>query len=128
MPTPVSLPDHALPWPLEIRLKRAERLLEIQFEDGTLFQYPAELLRVESPSAEVQGHSPRQKKIIPGKGRVGFIGAEPVGNYAIRLLFDDGHDTGYYSWSYLYELGVHMPERWQAYLNALKDQGLSRQT
>ena len=124
-PTPSS-PRPSSPWPLEIRLKRAERVLEVAFEDGARFQYPAELLRVESPSAEVQGHSPSQRKIVPNKRNVRFIGAEPVGNYAIRLLFDDGHDSGYYSWAYLYELGQHMAERWESYIDALNARGLAR--
>jgi DUF971 family protein len=107
-------------------VKRAEKVLEIEFDDGARFVLPAELLRVESPSAEVQGHGPGQKQIPPGKRNVALTGAEPVGNYAVRLLFDDGHSTGIYSWSYLRELGERREERWQAYLAALEAQGLSR--
>lgn len=113
-------------WPVELRVKRAEKVLEIEFDDGARFVLPAELLRVESPSAEVQGHGPGQKQIPPGKRNVALTGAEPVGNYAVRLLFDDGHSTGIYSWSYLRELGERREERWQAYLAALEAQGLSR--
>ncbi len=113
-------------WPVELRVKRAEKVLEIEFDDGARFVRPAELLRVESPSAEVQGHGPGQKQIPPGKRNVALTGAEPVGNYAVRLLFDDGHSTGIYSWSYLRELGERREERWQAYLAALEAQGLSR--
>lgn len=113
-------------WPVELRVKRAEKVLELEFDDGARFVLPAELLRVESPSAEVQGHGPGQKQIPPGKRDVALTGAEPVGNYAVRLLFDDGHSTGIYSWSYLRELGERLEERWQAYLAALEAQGLSR--
>src|SRR5687768_10427652 len=93
------------PWPIEIRVRRAERCLEIDFDDGSRFSVPAELLRVESPSAEVQGHGPSQKVTVPGKRTVGITRLEPVGNYAVRILFDDGHSTGIYSWTYLHKLG-----------------------
>jgi DUF971 family protein len=89
-------------WPLELRLKKAEKLLEVVFDDGSRFRLPAEYLRVESPSAEVQGHGPGQKTLVAGRAHVGIIGLEPVGNYAVRITFDDLHDTGIYSWSYLY--------------------------
>jgi len=113
--------------PVEIRLKQAEKVLEIDFDDGVTFRYPAEYLRVESPSAEVQGHGPGQKRLVPGRAHVGILGIEPVGNYAIRIRFDDLHDTGIYSWSYLYELGQKQKEKWEAYLAALAAQGLSRE-
>ena len=113
-------------WPVEIRLKQAEKILEVDFDDGARFRYPAELLRVESPSAEVMGHGPGQKTIVAGRRHVGILALEPVGNYAIRIKFDDLHDTGIYSWAYLYELGVKQAENWQAYLAALEKQGLSR--
>ena len=113
-------------WPLEIRVKRAERVLEIDFDDGTTFRYPAELLRVESPSAEVQGHTPSQKVTLGGKRHVGINELEQVGNYAVRVIFDDGHSTGIYSWPYLYRLGREQPSIWQAYLDALSAQGLTR--
>jgi len=114
-------------WPTEIRLKKAEKLLEIAFEDGVTFRYPAEYLRVESPSAEVQGHGPGQRQLVAGRAQVGIIGVEPVGNYAIRIVFDDLHDTGIYSWTYLYQLGREQERRWAEYLAALKEHGLSRE-
>lgn len=113
-------------WPVEIRLKQAERALEVDFDDGSSFRYPAELLRVESPSAEVQGHMPSQKQLVSGRRHVGIIGLEPVGNYAIRIKFDDLHDTGIYSWRYLYNLGRDKHRLWQEYLDALAERGLSR--
>lgn len=113
-------------WPTELRLKRAERLLEISFDDGSRFSLPAEYLRVESPSAEVQGHSPSQRKLVAGKRMVGISGIDPVGHYAIRILFDDGHDTGIYSWTWLRDLGQRQDEKWDAYLSGLAARGLSR--
>jgi DUF971 family protein len=114
-------------WPVEIRLKRDERALEIDFDDGRSFRYTAEYLRVESPSAEVQGHGPSQKQILAGRAHVGIIALEPVGNYAVRIKFDDLHDTGIYSWAYLYELGANQQELWTRYLKALEERGLSRE-
>jgi DUF971 family protein len=119
-------PRESEPWPLEIRVKRAERCLEIDFDDGQSFTLPAELLRVESPSAEVQGHTPSQKVVVAGKRHVAIRDLEPVGNYAVRIVFDDGHDTGIYSWPYLYRLGRERERIWQAYLDALAARGLSR--
>ncbi len=113
-------------WPRQIRVLRAARALEIDFDDGASFRYPAELLRVESPSAEVQGHTPAQKVTVPGKRQVGIAALEPVGNYAVRIVFDDGHDTGIYSWPNLYRLGRDQDALWHAYLTALAAQGLSR--
>lgn len=109
-----------------IRLNAADRTLRVEFDDGTTSLLSAEYLRVESPSAEVQGHGPGQKQIVPGKRLVAIVGIEPVGNYAVRLLFDDRHDTGIYSWEYLYELGEQQAQRWNAYLAALQERGLSR--
>ena len=114
------------PWPLEIRVKRAEQALEIDFDDGATFRYPAELLRVESPSAEVQGHTAAQKVTLGGKREVGITALEQVGNYAVRVIFDDGHSTGIYSWPYLHHLGRDQAQIWQAYLDAVAAQGLSR--
>ena len=114
-------------WPVELRLKKAEKLLEISFDDGSMFRLPAEYLRVESPSAEVQGHGPGQKTLVPGRAYVGIIGLEPVGNYAVRIIFDDLHDTGIYSWSYLHQLGVEHDKRWRAYVDGLAANGLSRE-
>ena len=114
-------------WPVELRLKKAEKLLEVRFDDGSLFRLPAEYLRVESPSAEVQGHGPGQKTLVPGRAHVGIIGLEPVGNYAVRIIFDDLHDTGIYSWAYLHQLGMEQEKRWRVYFEALASNGLSRE-
>lgn len=114
------------PKPTEIRLKKEEKQLLVSFADGHSFTFPAELLRVESPSAEVQGHNPSQKQIIAGRRHVGIMGIEPVGHYAIRLQFDDLHDTGLFSWSYLYSLGLNQEEIWETYLTNLEKEGLSR--
>ena len=114
-------------WPVELRLKRAEKLLEVDFDDGSRFRLPAEYLRVESPSAEVQGHGPGQKTLVSGRAHVGIIGLEPVGNYAVRITFDDLHDTGIYSWAYLYQLGIEFEKRWREYLDGLTANGLSRE-
>ncbi|WP_043361137.1 gamma-butyrobetaine hydroxylase-like domain-containing protein [Belnapia sp. F-4-1] len=115
-----------MPTPTEIRLIRAERLLEVAFDDGSRFRLPAEYLRVESPSAEVQGHGPGQKVLVAGRREVGMLRLEPVGHYAIRIAFDDLHDSGIYSWDYLHRLGVEQAERWAAYEAALAEKGLSR--
>jgi DUF971 family protein len=120
----VSVP--AAPWPSEIRVVRGERRLEVDYDDGRTIDLPAELLRVESPSAEVQGHHPAHKRIVPGKRLVGIAGVEPVGNYAVRIRFDDGHDTGIFTWRYLRRLADEREAFWQAYLAALEERGLSR--
>ena len=114
-------------WPGEIRYVAADKRLEIDFDNGVTFSYPAELLRVESPSAEVQGHGPGDKKVVAERRHVGILEIEPVGNYAVRIKFDDLHDTGIFSWQYLYQLGRNQDEIWQAYLSALEAQGLSRE-
>ncbi|MBV8538940.1 MAG: DUF971 domain-containing protein [Alphaproteobacteria bacterium] len=114
-------------WPTEIRVKQAEKALEIDFDNGRSFVYPAEFLRVESPSAEVQGHGPDQKQIVPGRRHVGIMAVEPVGHYAVRIKFDDLHDTGIYSWDYLYQIGESRERLWQAYLDALAARHLSRE-
>lgn len=93
-------------WPTALRLKKKDRLLEVDFENGEHIVLPAELLRVESPSAEVKGHGPGQKIIVTGKENVAITEVHPVGNYAVRLIFDDGHQTGIYTWDYLHELGT----------------------
>ena len=113
-------------WPTEIRVKSEEKLLEIDFDSGESFSIPAELLRVESPSAEVQGHGPSQKTTVAGRRHVGIIAVEPVGNYAVRIRFDDLHDTGLFSWRYLHELGSDQNRIWRDYLDRLEEQGLSR--
>jgi DUF971 family protein len=119
--------DGTTHWPVELRLKKAEKLIEVAFDDGTRFRLPAEYLRVESPSAEVQGHGPGQKTLVAGRAYVGIIEVEPVGNYAVRITFDDLHSTGIYSWTYLYELGVEHEQRWRQYLDGLAANGLSRE-
>ena len=115
-----------MPAVTELRYDKAARVLHVTFDDGRAFDLPAEYLRVESPSAEVQGHTPDQKKLVAGRRHVGVIGIEPVGNYAVRLTFDDLHDTGIYSWELLYQLGTEYETRWQRYLHMLQTQGLSR--
>ena len=120
-------PPAGSPWPVEIRLKREEKLLEVEFADGRSFRLPAEFLRVESPSADVQGHGPGQKTLVTGRRHVGILALEPVGNYAVRIKFDDLHDTGIYSWAYLHELGLRQETLWRAYLDGLAAQGLSRE-
>ncbi len=114
-------------WPVEIRLRKAEKELEVAFDDGQTFRYPAELLRVESPSAEVQGHGPSQKQLVHGRAQVGILKVEQVGNYAIRIHFDDLHDTGIYSWPYLRHLGENRESLWDAYLQNLAANGLTRE-
>jgi DUF971 family protein len=104
------------PWPTELRLDPTKKLLTVVFDTGQRFALPAEYLRVESPSAEVQGHGPGQKQIVTGKEDVSIAGLEPVGNYAVRIRFDDAHDTGLYTWDYLHELGREHRTRWAAYL------------
>ena len=115
-----------MPTPTEIRLDRAARVLHVSFDDGKDFALSAEYLRVESPSAEVQGHGPGQKQTVAGRRHVAITGIEPVGNYAVRLLFDDRHDSGLFSWDYLRTLGEQQDRRWADYLNALASRGLSR--
>ena len=114
-------------WPTEIRLAKDKRTLHVAFEDGSAFALPAEYLRVMSPSAEVQGHSPSERKTVPGKREVAIIGVQPVGTYAVKLVFDDMHDTGIYGWDYLHELGSRHDERWANYLAELDAKGLSRE-
>ena len=114
------------PWPVEITLDRTKRWLTVAFDNGDDYRLAAELLRVESPSAEVQGHGGDQKTIVPGKRDVTIAAIEPVGNYAVRITFSDGHDTGLYSWRYLHELGSGQDRVWQTYLDALAARGLSR--
>ena len=114
------------PWPKEIRLNTAKNKLTVGFDNGSSFDFEAEFLRVLSPSAEVQGHSPDQRKTVPGKSEVLIKAIEQIGNYAVRITFDDGHSTGLYSWEYLHELGEAHDERWQEYLDELKEKGLSR--
>jgi len=115
------------PWPTEVRLSKDRRSLKVAFEGGTSFTLPAEYLRVESPSAEVQGHGPDERKTVPGKRNVEIIEVLPVGHYAVRLVFDDMHSTGIYAWDYLHELGREQETRFQKYLDDLAAKGLSRE-
>jgi DUF971 family protein len=113
------------PWPADLVFDRGARLLRVAFDDGAAFAIPFELLRVESPSAEVQGHG-GQRKIVPGKRLVGVTDAKPVGRYAVRIVFDDGHETGIYAWDFLRRLGEEADARMAAYEAALAERGLSR--
>ncbi len=119
--------DHGTPLPTEIKLHQKSHLLEITFADGKTFQLPFEYLRVYSPSAEVRGHAPGEEVLQVGKKGVEITKIEPVGNYAVQLVFSDGHDSGLYSWDYLYELGVHQDPMWQRYLDRLAAAGASRE-
>lgn len=112
--------------PVDIKVLKADKRLEIGFDDGARFSLSAELLRVESPSAEVQGHGPGQKVLVAGRQHVAIIGAEPVGNYAIKLVFDDLHDSGIYTWDFLYWLGQNQDRVWAEYLDALDAAGKHR--
>jgi DUF971 family protein len=122
----VGVPDVTLAWPVEIRLPKDRRTLRVAFDDGRTFDLPAELLRVTSPSAEVQGHSEAERKTVGGKRNVTILSVDPVGNYAVRLGFDDMHSTGIYSWAFLHDLGVDAARRFQDYLDDLQAKGLDR--
>jgi DUF971 family protein len=113
-----------MPHPTSLKLRTRSRLLEVVFDDGASFELPFEYLRVYSPSAEVRGHGPGQETLQLGKHDVGIKAVEPVGNYAVRLVFDDGHDTGLYTWAYLNELGRERETKWRRYLERLKDLGI----
>ena len=115
------------PRPTEIKLHQQSRVLEIAFDDGKTYRLSCEYLRVYSPSAEVRGHGPGQEVLQEGKKEVGITAVEPVGNYAVKLVFSDGHDTGLYSWDYLYSLGENEPRLWQQYLDRLALAGLNRE-
>lgn len=115
-------------WPLEVKLKQAENILEISFDDGARYRLSAEFLRVHSPSAEVKGHGPGQEITVAGKRAIAITRLDPVGNYALRIHFDDGHDTGLYTWAYFHELGRNQDELWADYLRRLTEQHLSRDT
>ena len=113
-------------WPLEIRVMSKEKILEVDFDDGASFAIAAELLRVESPSAEIQGHGSGQKVTPAGRRHVNILNVEPVGNYAIKISFDDLHDTGIFSWQYLYDLGTNQKDLLDSYIERLNELGLSR--
>jgi DUF971 family protein len=122
----VGVPDVTLAWPVEIRLPKDRRTLRVAFDDGRIFDLPAELLRVTSPSAEVQGHSEAERKTVGGKRNVTILSVDPVGNYAVRIGFDDMHSTGIYSWAFLHDLGENADRRFQNYLDDLQAKGLDR--
>lgn len=113
-------------WPTELRLRKDRKVLSIAFDDGLSYDLDAEYLRVRSPSAEVQGHSPDERKTVGGKRNVAILEVQPVGNYAVRLAFDDLHETGIFSWAYLLRLGREYETRWPAYLEELAEKGLAR--
>jgi DUF971 family protein len=113
-------------WPTELRLAKDRKVLTVAFEDGMSFALPAEYLRVKSPSAEVQGHAPDERKTVPGKRKVMILEVQPVGNYAVRLVFDDLHSTGIFSWDYLAELGRNQTKYWQDYLDELAAKRMAR--
>ena len=115
------------PLPTEIKLYKVSRMLELTFSDGQVFKLPAEFLRVYSPSAEVRGHGPGQEVLQLGKQDVEISNVEAVGSYAVKLVFSDGHDTGLYSWDYLYEIGREQDRLWQQYLKRLKEAGVQRE-
>ncbi len=112
--------------PTEIRVRRSNRVLQVSFMDGETYTLPFEYLRVYSPSAEVKGHGPGQEVLQVGKESVQVTAVEPVGNYAVRLVFDDGHDTGLYSWDLLHDLGATQNHKWQDYLDRLEEAGYQR--
>jgi DUF971 family protein len=114
-------------WPTELRLSKDRKTLTVAFEGGDSFALPAEYLRVKSPSAEVQGHSPDERKTVPGKRNVMILEVNPIGNYAVRLVFDDMHSTGIFSWDYLLDLGRNQPKCWQDYLDELAAKGMTRE-
>lgn len=122
----MSGPDATTPQPTEIKLHQASRVLEIAFADGRTFRLPYEFLRVYSPSAEVRGHGPGQETLQVGKRDVTITSVEPIGHYALRPTFSDGHESGIYSWEYLHDLGVRQDELWQRYLRRLDEAGASR--
>lgn len=112
--------------PTELKLNKEKDHLTVAFDDGKTFEFSTEYLRVMSPSAEVQGHAPDQRKTVPGKKNVKISGIETVGHYAVTLTFDDGHDTGVYSWKHLYQIGDNQKFLWDRYIKELEEQGLSR--
>jgi DUF971 family protein len=114
------------PWPTELRLRKDRKAFAVTFDSGESFELAAEYLRVRSPSAEVQGHSPSERRIVSGKQDVQILEVHPVGNYAVRLVFDDMHSTGIFSWDYLFELGQNLEQYWRDYLSELAEKNLSR--
>ncbi len=120
------MPSNQQRWPTELRILNGGRQMRVVFDDGSSFELAAEYLRVKSPSAEVQGHSPADRKVVGGKRNVTIAAADPVGTYAVKLRFDDGHDTGLFTWPYLHELGSDHRTIWAAYLTELQARGITR--
>ena len=120
------MPDRP-PVHTDIKLRKQSKLLDVAFDDGSAFSLPFEMLRVYSPSAEVRGHGRGQETLQTGKEAVDIRAIEPIGHYAVRLIFDDGHDSGLFTWAYLHELGEHRDEKWQQYLDRLEAAGYARE-
>jgi DUF971 family protein len=127
MEPPMAVVPDASAWPTEVRLRKDKAALSVAFESGEVYELPTEFLRVHSPSAEVQGHSPDERKTVGGKRNVLVLEVQPVGNYAVRLVFDDLHSTGIFSWDYLLKLGRGHNRMWQDYLGELAAKGLTRE-
>lgn len=121
------MPDAQMPWPTELRLHKDHKTLAVSFDNGERYDLAAEYLRIKSPSAEVQGHSAEERKTVPGKINVMILEVIPVGNYAVRLVFDDMHSTGIYGWDYLRELGANRDRYWRDYLDELASKNMSRE-
>jgi DUF971 family protein len=126
MAAPPGIHADSQPWPTELRLSKDRKVLTVSFDGEERYALDAEYLRVQSPSAEVQGHSPDERKTVAGKRNVAILEVHPIGNYAVRLVFDDLHSTGIYSWDYFLELGRGRSRKWQDYLDELAAKGLSR--
>jgi DUF971 family protein len=124
----MAVPNPGTPQPTEIKLHQKSRVLEISFADGNTFRLPCEFLRVYSPSAEVRGHGPGQEVLQIGKREVEILRVEPVGSYAVQLHFSDGHNTGIYSWTLLYDYGLQQEEMWRRYLERMREAGASRES
>lgn len=118
--------ERAIPWPTEVRLRKDKTALAVAFDNGEAFEFPAEFLRVHSPSAEVQGHSPEERQTVGGKRDIMVVEVHPVGNYAVRLVFDDMHATGIFTWEYFLKLGREQEAMWRAYLDELAAKGMTR--
>ena len=123
----LAMPENAKPWPTEIRLSKDKRTLTIAYDNGDAPAFAAEFLRVHSPSAEVQGHSPEQRQTVPRKRNVAITAIDPIGNYAVRITFDDGHNTGLFSWDYFRTLAANHDALWATYLSDLAQKGLGRE-
>jgi DUF971 family protein len=122
----MEITEKAIPWPTELRLRKDKAGLAVAFDNGETFDFPAEFLRVHSPSAEVQGHSPEERRTVGGKRNIRVTEIHPIGNYAVKLVFDDMHATGIYTWEYLLKLGREQETMWRAYLDELAAKGMTR--